>query len=52
MLLLYMFVDSVPPPACNDDNVGEYQPTESCSDLYYICTSATGVPVFQVYFFS
>lgn len=37
-----------PAPACSAANVGEFQPTEKCSDLYYICLSATGQPNFQV----
>jgi hypothetical protein len=32
---------------CTADNVGVFQPTDKCSDWYYICLSPTGQPQFQ-----
>ena len=42
------FVDTVPPPACNVNNVGVYQPIAKCSDIFYLCTTATAQPLFDV----
>lgn len=39
--------EAYPAPACTANNIGEFQPTAKCSDLYYICLSAGAEPIFQ-----
>lgn len=38
-----------PAPACTAENMGEFQPTDRCSDLFYVCLRNNPTPQFEVY---